>query len=99
MNVTKIKCHNCDSTIKIDFDNLGGTKKYCPYCGKKILVDLDQIEDIILEKSGSELTKRVQMEYEHKERMEKMKSEQFFKVLGGLVLFYFAMMFLLRIFL
>lgn len=45
--MVRLKCQNCGSSLDLDMDNL---MAYCPYCGQKLLFDVDQIGNILLEK-------------------------------------------------
>ena len=73
MKLFQLNCQNCNGSLEIDFDNLIA---YCPYCGQKLLFDLDQMKSIITEiektKRSQEQTKREQ------EKTERLKLEQDF---------------------
>ena len=77
MKLTKLICSNCKAQLDVDIDNL---LAFCPYCGQKLLFDMDQMEYVLAEKEktkrAQERTKRIQMEYEYKEREEKRDSRQ-----------------------
>lgn len=47
IKMVRLKCQNCGSSLDLDMDNL---MAYCPYCGQKLLFDVDQIGNILLEK-------------------------------------------------
>lgn len=69
----KLNCNNCNAPLDLDLDNL---QTYCPYCGRKLLLDFDQVEQIIAEKEKTkrainretEQTKRKKMAYEYDSR-------------------------------
>ena len=48
-----IRCTSCDSNIKIDLDNL---ISYCPYCGSTLMLDVETIQELLIEK---ERTKQI----------------------------------------
>ena len=50
-----MECPNCHAGLEIDIEHM---QAYCPYCGTKLLFDLDQMNHIIAEK---EKTKRFEM--------------------------------------
>ena len=52
MRFVELTCNSCGAALNVDID---GLQAYCPYCGKKLLFDLDQMELILAEK---ERTKR-----------------------------------------
>ena len=53
-----MECPNCHAALDIDIEHM---QAYCPYCGTKLLFDLDQLNQIFAEK---EKTKRLQIEKE-----------------------------------
>ena len=69
MKMRSMKCNNCGASLELDIDNL---ISYCPFCGNKLMFDVEQIEEIIKEKERTkqifkqeeEKTKRVQLEKE-----------------------------------
>ncbi|MEY8420022.1 hypothetical protein AALA83_12200 [Oscillospiraceae bacterium 44-5] len=100
MKLIKLTCNNCNAPLEVDIDNL---QAYCPYCGQKLLFDLEQMERVLAEKEqtkrakertkrAQEATKRVQIEYEYedkKHRREKAADRNF----GiGLALFWCLLM-------
>ena len=62
-------CSNCGGKLDLYLDNM---QAFCPYCGEKLLVDINQLGHILSER---EKTKRRQMDIEAEERMELLKSE------------------------
>lgn len=58
MKLIKMECPNCHAGLEIDIEHM---QAYCPYCGTKLLFDLDQINHIIAEK---EKTKRYKIKQE-----------------------------------
>lgn len=46
-NIIHLKCQNCGAALDLDMDNLIA---YCPYCGRKLLFDIDQLGNILIEK-------------------------------------------------
>ena len=67
MGLKSMKCNNCGATLELDIDNMIA---YCPYCGKKLMFDIDQLDEIIkareqtkqVYKQEEEMTKRAQMQ-------------------------------------
>lgn len=59
INIVHLKCQNCGADLNIDMNNFIA---YCPYCGQKLLFDVDQIGNILFEK---EKTKQQEMKYSH----------------------------------
>ena len=61
MRFVELTCNSCGAALNVDID---GLQAYCPYCGKKHLFDLDQMELILAEKERTkrsvEETKRAQ---------------------------------------
>jgi len=47
MNVISVKCPNCGASLDIDLDN---PAKYCNMCGSKIMLDVEAIQDLMIEK-------------------------------------------------
>jgi len=68
MKFIKLSC-KCGAQLEVDIDNM---QAYCPYCGRKLLFDIDQMEVVLAEKEktkrAQEKTKRAQMEYEYKDK-------------------------------
>ena len=68
--LVRLKCQNCGSSLDLDMDHLIA---YCPHCGQKLLFDVDQIGNIIIEK---EKTKQQEIKYKHNIDTKKMKEER-----------------------
>ena len=47
MKLLKLKCDSCCAELDIDVDKL---QAYCPYCGAKLLLDLERIEEVLKER-------------------------------------------------
>lgn len=89
MKLVNLRCDSCNAQLEVDLDNL---MTYCPYCGRKLLIDIDHIDEILKEKEKTrraqdqsqenmfreqEQTKRAKMEHEYKEQAEKRDNKQF----------------------
>lgn len=57
INIIHLKCQNCDANLELDMDHLIA---FCPYCGQRLLIDIDNLSEILLEK---EKTKREEIKY------------------------------------
>jgi len=68
MKLISMECPSCKANLELDIDNLIA---YCPYCGKKLLFDLDQMQNIIAEK---EKTKQIKLIQDH--QLEKLKLQK-----------------------
>lgn len=79
MKLLKLNCNNCNAQLEVDIENL---QAYCPYCGQKLLFDLEQMDRVLAEKEqtkrakektkrSEEATKRVQIEHEYKDRKDR----------------------------
>lgn len=86
MKFIELTCRNCGATLEVDVDRL---QAYCPYCGKKLLFDLNQMETVLSEKERTkravEVTKqaqekteriRLQNEYRAKQREDESKKDR-----------------------
>lgn len=67
MRIYKMNCNSCGAPLDIDLDRL---QAFCPYCGEKLLLELDQLDKIIKE---TETTKRAKMKEEHETQRLKMQ--------------------------
>jgi DNA-directed RNA polymerase subunit RPC12/RpoP len=47
MNIIKMKCSNCGADLELDLDHL---MIYCPYCGEKLLIDVGNYDNVLVEK-------------------------------------------------
>ena len=93
-----LNCQNCNGTIDIDIDDM---QAYCPYCGKKLLFDVDQMKRI-LEGSeriirAQERTKRAKLELEYREKKEKRENSTAFRIMIGSVISVFLCILILFI--
>ena len=66
MKLIKMNCNNCGAQLDIDLDNLNA---YCPYCGKKLLISIDQLGSVLAER---ERTKRTLGKEEYKIKREQI---------------------------
>ena len=55
MKLISLECPGCKANLELDPENLIA---YCPYCGKKLLFDLNQVEEILYQK---EKTKQIKI--------------------------------------
>ena len=63
MKLVELKCNNCAANLELDLDNL---QAFCPYCGQKLLIDIDQLGVFLAER---ERTRRaVELEKQRNER-------------------------------
>ena len=90
MKMIELTCQKCGGVLNADIDNLYA---YCPHCGQKLLFDLEQIEFVIAErektKREQEVTKRIQLEQEHKTK--RIQSNQTQLLLFMAMFFVFAL--------
>ena len=70
MQPIQLKCNSCGAMMNLDLDNLSS---YCPYCGNKILIDMDQFGKVFAEKQKTE---RVRIKEETKQRRIASREEQ-----------------------
>ena len=95
MKLIKLKCSNCNAPLEVDIDNLVA---YCPYCGQKLLFDLEQMERVLAEKEqtkrakertkrAQEATKRTQIEYDYKDKKDRREKSADRHFWIGLLLF------------
>ena len=78
MNLIKLNCNSCNAQLELDLDNM---QAYCPYCGNKLMFDVDQIGLMYAEREKtkraeikeSETTKRKQMDYEYNSKAKKFE--------------------------
>lgn len=71
IRMVNLTCTNCGASLDLDIDSL---QLYCPFCGNRLMIDVEQMKDILLEK---ERTKQKGLEYKHEKEMtvEKAKAE------------------------
>lgn len=78
MQLVKATCDNCHAQLDIDLDNL---KMFCPYCGQKLLMDIDGMDKVLGAKEETkrtvitegEQTKRVSISEEEQTRRLQME--------------------------
>lgn len=70
MRIYKMNCNSCGAPLDIDLDRL---QAFCPYCGEKLLLELDQLDKIIKE---TETTKRVKLKEEQETQRLKLQYNQ-----------------------
>lgn len=88
MKFMDLKCQHCDADLKLDLDNL---QAFCPYCGSKLLIDIEKLSDVFKEKERTKqviekeehITKRKELEYNYKKEKEKSDFRQFLIVEGA----------------
>lgn len=82
MTTFKLECSNCNAMLDLDMDNLIA---YCPYCGNKILIDVEQLGELLTEREKTRreeertrqhsiLLEKTRVERESKERIERRKN-------------------------
>jgi DNA-directed RNA polymerase subunit RPC12/RpoP len=79
MKLVSLTCHNCRAQLDIDLDNL---QAKCPYCGAKLMIELERMEEFLTEREKTrrtilreqEKTKRMGMAYENAEKESKRES-------------------------
>ena len=88
----ELTCQKCGGSLSTDIDNLYA---HCPYCGQKLLFDLEQIEFVLAErektKREQEKTKRIQLKEEHK--TQRNQANQKLEILFMVMFFVFALIF------
>lgn len=57
MRLVSVNCPNCGSPINIDLDNMA---RYCGTCGSKIMLDVETIQTLLIEKEKTRQTEIVQ---------------------------------------
>ena len=76
MRLFEMTCNSCNAQLELDLDKM---QAFCPYCGKKLTVDVDKLSDILLEKEKTRQEKQIQdykledkrLTYEYTEQKEK----------------------------
>ena len=59
MGLFSLNCNNCNGQIDLDLDKMYG---FCPYCGKKLYFDMDQMGKIMADtKKGKKREKMQQL--------------------------------------
>ena len=87
--IIHLNCQNCGAALDMDTDRLIA---FCPYCGQKLLIDIDNLSEILLEK---EKTKQKEIDrdletkrFKHEEKRNNDKREsKFLFVSFGLIAF------------
>lgn len=76
MKLIKLNCNNCNAPLEFDVDKL---QAYCPYCGQKLLIDLEVMGRILAEKEqtkrSKEKTKRAEEATKHAKEATKRAEE------------------------
>lgn len=96
MKLLKLNCNNCNAQLEVDIENL---QAYCPYCGQKLLFDLEQMERVLVEKEqtkrarertkrSEEATKRVQIECEYRDKKDRREKAANRNSWIGIILFW-----------
>ena len=86
MKIHTMKCVNCSASLDVDIDNLIA---FCPYCGQKLLFDVQQLSEILKErehtkqvfKHEDEVTRRAQMQHDEKITNISIKAKSIFLVI------------------
>lgn len=77
MNVIQIKCQNCNAPVDLDLDQLIG---FCPYCGTKLLLEVDELSQLLIEKErtkrAQEYTKQIKEETKRFQEKRKQKIKE-----------------------
>lgn len=88
MNFIELKCSNCGANLKLDLENL---QSFCHYCGNKLLISIDDLSKVLVEK---EKTKRTELVNEHELKRQKQDFKEFittlilcFGILFGIMIF------------
>lgn len=82
MKLIDLKCNSCGANLKLDPENI---QAFCQYCGKKLLIDMDKLSEVLKEKEKTKqiiekeqhITKRKEMDYNYKKDKEKREFKQF----------------------
>ena len=79
MNLIKLKCASCNAPLEVDLDNL---QVYCPYCGQKLMIDVQQMKDLLIER---EKTRQMQLGYDYSERKARREDQYTMKLIAILL--------------
>ena len=87
MKFIHLKCDSCGAELELDPEHL---QAYCQFCGSKLLIDMDQLSELLVEKektkrvveSEQNATKREEIKYHYKEEKDKRKHKQEMTELG-----------------
>lgn len=63
-------CSKCGAIMEINLEHI---QVYCPYCGNKLSIDLDKLNDVLIEK---EKTRQKEIEKERDLYLEKAQTER-----------------------
>ena len=66
MKIVSINCPNCAKSVNLDLDNLSA---FCSYCGSKLMIDIETLQELFIEKEKTQQQINQQM---HQERMEEL---------------------------
>lgn len=107
MRLVEFTCGNCGAQLDIDLDHL---QAYCPFCGKKLMMDFDKLDRVLTEKEKTkrtveqetQQTKRTLLAYEHDQKKldysTKQKDKEWRRtVFGLLVLLLITLLFFLPV--
>lgn len=64
MRLVEMTCNSCNAQLELDLDKM---QAFCPYCGKKLTVDVDKLSDVLIEKEKTNRDK-VKREYDIQEK-------------------------------
>ena len=77
MKTISLVCPGCNAQMEVDEDKL---LMYCPYCGKKLQMDIPHADRVFVEKEKTKRTKerteRVKMEREYEEKAKQREYER-----------------------
>ena len=81
MRLVEFTCGNCSAQLDIDLDHL---QAYCPFCGKKLMMDFDKLDRVLTEKEKTkrtveqetQQTKRTLLAYEHDQKKLEYSTKQ-----------------------
>lgn len=73
-----MKCQNCGANLDLDLDHL---MAFCPYCGEKLLIDVDKLHEVLIAKEetkqvlAKEQTKQKELEVDNKIKYDNFQYE------------------------
>lgn len=68
-----LRCNGCNASLDIDFNNMIA---YCPYCGSKLMFDIEQVRRILERRIKEEqATLRVKIKEEEATERQRLKVE------------------------
>lgn len=71
--MTTLKCRNCGGTVELDTEL---PVAFCPYCGKKDLIDDDLLGRVYIEKEKTRQT-TAKLDYEERKNIREQKQQRF----------------------